>query len=67
MKKITLMVAAAIMFAACNGGSTQSTTTDSTIADSVAVVDSSLTATDSTTAQIRPGKDTVEVPVEIVK
>jgi hypothetical protein len=55
------------MFAACNGGSNQSTTTDSTAADSVIVADSSLTATDSTTAQIRPGKDTVEVPVEVVK
>ena len=47
MKKITLMGAAAIMFAACNGGSTQSTTTDST-----AVADSSVTAVDSTVAQI---------------
>ena len=57
MKKITLMVAAAIMFAACNGGSTQSTTTDSTIADSTIadstiVIDSAVTAVDSTVAQI---------------
>jgi len=52
MKKITLMVAAAIMFAACNGGSTQSTTTDSTIVDSTVVADSAVTAVDSTVAQI---------------
>jgi uncharacterized lipoprotein YajG len=52
MKKITLMVAAAIMFAACNGGSTQSTTTDSIAVDSTAVADSAVTAVDSTVAQI---------------
>jgi len=52
MKKITLMVAAAIMFAACNGGSTQSTTTDSTTTDSTIVIDSAVTAVDSTVAQI---------------
>ena len=52
MKKITLMVAAAIMFAACNGGSNQSTTTDSTIVDSTIVADSAVTAIDSTVAQI---------------
>jgi len=52
MKKITLMVAAAIMFAACNGGSTQSITTDSTIVDSTIVADSAVTAVDSTVAQI---------------
>ena len=52
MKKITRMVAAAIMFAACNGGSNQSTTTDSTIVDSTIVADSAVTAIDSTVAQI---------------
>jgi ABC-type glycerol-3-phosphate transport system substrate-binding protein len=52
MKKITLMIAAAIMFAACNGGSTQSTTTDSTTTDSTIVIDSAVTAVDSTVAQI---------------
>ena len=46
------MVAAAIMFAACNGGSNQSTTTDSTIVDSTIVADSAVTAIDSTVAQI---------------
>lgn len=52
MKKITIMFVAAIMFAACNGGSTQSSTVDSTITDSTTVVDSSITAVDSTVAQI---------------
>ena len=58
MKKITFMIATAIMFAACNGGSTESTTTDSTLVDSVSVVDSvavadsSVSATDTATAQI---------------
>jgi len=54
MKKITFMIATAIMFAACNGGSNQSTTTDSTVtvADSAVVVDSAVTAVDSTVAQI---------------
>jgi len=57
MKKITFMIATAIMFAACNGGSNQSTTTDSTIidsvsVDSVAVADSAVSVTDTTTAQI---------------
>lgn len=53
MKKITLMIATAIMFAACNGGSNQSTTTDSTVAiDSTVVADSAVTAVDSTVAQI---------------
>ena len=52
MKKITLMVAAAIMFAACNGGSTQSITTDSTIVDSTIVADSAVIVVDSTVAQI---------------
>jgi len=40
------------MFAACNGGSTQSITTDSTIVDSTIVADSAVTAVDSTVAQI---------------
>jgi len=53
MKKITFMIATAIMFAACNGGSNQSTTTDSTVAiDSTVVADSAVTAVDSTVAQI---------------
>jgi hypothetical protein len=52
MKKITLMVAVAIMFAACNGGSNQSTTADSIIVDSTIVADSAVTAVDSTVAQI---------------
>ena len=58
MKKITFMIATAIMFAACNGGSAESTTTDSVIVDSVSVVDSvavadsAVSVIDTTTAQI---------------
>lgn len=41
------MFTAALMFAACNGGSTESTNVDS-----VAVADSSVAVVDSTVAQI---------------
>ena len=59
MKKIAIMFVAAIMFAACNGGSNESTTVDSVavidstvISDSVSVADSSITATDSTVSKL---------------
>jgi len=56
MKKV-MIVFAAMIFTACGGNSsTEQTTTDSVVvSDSVAVVDSSVTATDSTTAQIPAG------------
>jgi len=61
MKKIAIMFTAAIMFAACNGGSNGSTTTDSVAVDSVNVVDSSIIVTDSTTSQI-PADSTAPKP-----
>lgn len=53
MKKIAIVLVA-LVFAACNGGASESATADSTVVntDSVAVADSAVTATDSTVAQI---------------
>lgn len=68
MKKVIFTFVLGLILASCGSNNTTViNTSDSTVADSIAVADSSLTATDSTTSQIRSGKDTMEVPVEIVK
>jgi len=52
-KSILFLAVVALGFAACTSNSTETTTTDSTAVDTVAVVDSTaVTATDSTVAKL---------------
>jgi uncharacterized protein YcfL len=63
MKKVMFVFAVATMLVACGGNaSVETTNTDSTVvADSVSVADSSITATDTTVAQIGGGSSEAEV------
>ena len=64
MKKTMLVFAATIMLVACGGNGnveTPSAVDSAIMADSISVADSSLTATDSTVAEIKEGENGAEL------
>jgi uncharacterized protein YcfL len=66
MKKVMILFAASLIFAACGGSAEQATQDSTVVADSSAVVDSANVVTDSAQLKdaVTTGASTSEIPVK---